>query len=560
MPLRPERMTRFGLRTLVYHETVPGHHFQIALATENPDLPRFIQIRAFGGISAITEGWALYAEHLAAEAGWYEDDVEGRIGQLDSALSPGCAVGVVESGELTFARGYGMANLEHGIAIRPTSIFRIASVSKQFAAATMLVLEREGALSLDDDVRRFLPELPDYGAPITIRHLIHHTSGLRDYLTLMSLAGRGEQDVYTNEDVVEMLARQRELNFGPGEEFLYSNSGYFLLSQVVLRATGRTLRQYAQERLLDPLGMYRTHFHDDPTGLVERRATGYAPRAEGGYRVHMTMLPMVGDGGIFTNIEEMALWERVFVGPPERAGDPALAAYLRARMPARGVLTHGDTIGYAFGLIHGTHRGIATVGHGGSFAGYRAHVLRAPAAGMSVTVLCNLAGAQPGRLAAEVLEVYLDDRMAPREPDDDPADGPTREAERPLALSAEELQPFAGSYHSEELDVVYELEVEDGRLVLARPASLAGDLEPREADRFAAPRFTLRFLRDDAGRVSGFLLDAGRVRNLRFSRTADSHGVPVSGVPYRRCLHLEHLLSSTRAVQGCCEAPRSPRR
>ncbi len=452
-----------------------------------------------------------------------EARIDAIFSEFDNTRSPGCVLGVIQGGELTFARGYGMANLEYGISLRPTSIFRIASVSKHFTAATMLMLEREGVLSVDDDVRRFILELPDYGDPITIRHLIYHTSGLRDYLTLMALAGRRGDDVYGNQDAVEMITRQQELNFPPGNDHLYSNSGYFLLSQIVLNATGKTLREYAQERLLEPLGLHRTHFHDDPAGIVEERATGYAPRSEGGYRINMTMLPMVGDGGIFTNMEEMALWERVFVGPPERAGDPELARYLRARMHERAVLSTGDTLDYAFGLTHGLHRGIRTVGHGGSFVGYRANVIRAPDHDLSVVVFCNVATANPARLGGEVLEVYLEDYLEPEAPRADTRTRPEPREEDPAGplFTEAELLAYAGNFRSQELDVVYRLEVEDGRLVLTRPASLARPLVAQKTDRFEAGPYTFRFQRDDGGGVSGFLLDAGRVRNLRFQRVAE---------------------------------------
>jgi len=456
-----------------------------------------------------------------------EARIDAVFSEFDNTRSPGCALGVVQHGDLTFARGYGMANLEYGIGIRPTSIFRIASVSKHFTAATMLVLEREGVLSVDDDVRRFIPDLPDYGEPITIRHLIYHTSGMRDYLTLMSLAGKSGNDVYGNLDALGMITRQQELNFPPGQEYLYSNSGYFLLSQIVLRATGATLREYAQARVLEPMGLLRTHFHDDPTGIVEERATGYAPRRNGGYRIDMTMLPMVGDGGIFTNIEEMALWEQVFVGPLERAGDPDLARYLRTRMHERAILTNGDTLDYSFGLRHDVHRGVSTVGHGGSFAGYRADVTRAPDHGLSVTVLCNVATADPARLGREVMEIYLEDHLEPETPAGGTPSGVHPQEEDPLgpALTERELLGFAGSFRSEELAVVYRLEVEDARVVLARPESLARSLDPQGTDTFRAGPYTFRFQRDEGGRVSGFHLDAGRVRNLRFERAAEAEGL-----------------------------------
>ncbi|MFB3126207.1 MAG: serine hydrolase domain-containing protein, partial [Candidatus Acidiferrales bacterium] len=238
-----------------------------------------------------------------ASADTLTNRVDKVFAQWDKPGSPGCALGVIKGGELIYKRGYGMANLEHNIPISSTSVFRIGSTSKQFSALSILLLVEEGKLSLDDNIRKYLPEMPDYGSPVTIRHLIHHSSGIRDYLTLMSLVGKGDDDFYTDEDVVVMLARQRELNFNPGDRFLYSNSGYFLLSQIVKRASGQSLREYAAEKIFGPLGMQNTHLHDDHTLIVQSRASGYSPRKDGDYQINMTTLGMVGDGGVFTTVE-----------------------------------------------------------------------------------------------------------------------------------------------------------------------------------------------------------------------------------------------------------------
>jgi len=194
----------------------------------------------------------------------------------DRTDSPGCALGVMRAGDLIYARGYGMANLELRQAIGPSSVFRIGSTSKQFTAATVVLAEQTGYLSLDDDIRTYLPEMPEYARPITIRMLLHHTSGIRDYLTLTSLAGLRNDDWYSIDEAYRIVARQRETNFPPGDEHRYSNSGYFLLSQIIERATGSSLREFADEHLFRPLGMLHPHFHDDHTHVVPERASGYA--------------------------------------------------------------------------------------------------------------------------------------------------------------------------------------------------------------------------------------------------------------------------------------------
>ena len=232
------------------------------------------------------------------------DAVDEVFAAYDHTDTPGCALGVVQGGDLVYGRGYGMANLDHGIAITPQSVFRTGSVAKQFTAAAVAIAARDGALALDDPVKKWITTLPTYPSDPTIRHMVHHTSGLRDYLVLMRLRGLRSDDFYTDPEVRDVVSGQHELNFTPGAEYLYSNSGYFLLGQIIREATGMSLREYAQERIFGPLRMTHTHFHDDHNHIVANRATGYAPEGEG-YRISQTTLDMVGDGGVFTSIEDL---------------------------------------------------------------------------------------------------------------------------------------------------------------------------------------------------------------------------------------------------------------
>lgn len=430
--------------------------------------------------------------------------------QFDHTRSPGCALGVIHDGEFVVKRGYGMANLEYGIALSPTSVFRIGSVSKQFTAAAMVLLQQEGKLSLEDDVRKYFPELPEYERTITIRHLLNHTSGMRDYLTLMALAGKRDDDWYVDDDVVRMLARQRELNFLPGDEFLYSNSGYFLLSQIVKRASGQSLREYAAAKIFAPLGMTHTHFHDDHREVVPNRASGYAP-VDTGFRVSMTTLDMVGDGGVFTTVEDLALWDRNFY-------EPAVGgAEFRGEMLTRGTLSNGDTLGYALGLRHGEYRGLPTVSHGGGFVGFRAQVIRFPSERFTVICLCNVSVANPTLLARGVADAVLEDRLGPRE---EAAGGGGQEREGPPSrymLSAAARAEYVGGYYSDELEVAYRIRIENDTLRLGVGATGERDLSATERDVLRAGFLTLRITRagDD---VSGFLVDAGRAKNLVFTK------------------------------------------
>ena len=322
-----------------------------------------------------------------------QERVDQVFAAYDSTRSPGCALGVIKEGELISARGYGMANLEHGIAIDSQTVFRIGSTSKQFAAMAILLLEQDGTLSTSDDVRRFVPELPEYERPITIEHLVHHTSGLRDYLTLMWLRGLRDEDYYSNEEVIDVLSRQRQLNFLPGDEFLYSNSGYFLLSVIVERASGKTLAQFAEERIFEPLGMSHSHFHDNAARIVPRRAAGYAPLEEGGFRISQTTLPMVGDGGLFTTVEDLLLWDRNYYSGEVGSAESRKKQVTSAR------LTSGKETGYAYGLGVSDYRGQKLIAHGGAFVGYRAEMIRFPELRFSVITLCNLSATNPSALA-----------------------------------------------------------------------------------------------------------------------------------------------------------------
>ena len=437
--------------------------------------------------------------------------VDPVFAEFDSTTSPGCSVGVFRDGEIAYARGYGMADLEHGVPIEPRSIFRIASTSKQFTAATVVLLHLRGDLSLDDDIRKWLPEMRDYGQPITIRHLIHHTSGIRDYLTLMSLAGKGGADFYTDAEVLAAIARQRELNFEPGSRFLYSNSGYFLLGQIVARTTGKSLRVAARELIFEPLGMRNTHFHDDHTELVRHRAEGYA-RAEGGYRISRTTLEMIGDGGVFTCIDDLLAWDRNFY-EPKVGGEEFLEL-----MHATGTLTSGEALDYAAGLRVSTYRGLPTVSHGGAFVGYRAEMLRFPKQRLTIACLANVSAADPATLCRRVADALLAGQLQP----------PTNEASRAQSrrsraaqaredLSEDEAQAVIGRYFSDEIATTWTIAFTDGRLRLRYGRDVDRELVSRGEGRFTAGRITLRFSADR----EQFLADSGRVRNLRFVRRHD---------------------------------------
>ncbi|MEW5976203.1 MAG: serine hydrolase domain-containing protein [Acidobacteriota bacterium] len=315
--------------------------------------------------------------------------------------SPGCAVGVVQRGELVFEKGYGLANLEHDIPNTPTTVFYVASTSKQFTAAAIGLLLKRGKISLEDEVRRYVPELPEYPEPVRVRHLLYHTSGISDYLELFALAGVRLDDVHSESEIVEMLSRQVSLNFEPGTRFQYSNSGYFLLGLIVKRVSGKSLRQFASEEIFQPLGMRDTRFHDERTELVKRRASGYYSRKEGEYRNYLTHFDEVGDGGLMTTVRDLFLWDSEFYRPRLEEGT------LTPLLTSPGTLDGGQSLNYAFGLALGEHRGLRMFSHGGSFLGFKSEFLRLPERDLSVICLCNHSGIEATRLARQVADVYL---------------------------------------------------------------------------------------------------------------------------------------------------------
>ena len=441
----------------------------------------------------------------AADVDWRA--VDDLFAEYNRSDAPGCALGVVRDGVLAYGRGYGMANLDHGIAITPQSVFRTGSLGKQFTAAAVAIAARDGALSLDDPVRRWIPELPSYPVEPTVRQVVHHTSGIRDYLTLMSLRGLRSDDYYSNAEVRAAIARQRELNFTPGSDYLYSNSGYFLLGEIIREATGMTLREYADAKIFGPLGMPHSHFHDDHNHIVPGRATGYAP-TEDGYRISVTTLDMVGDGGVFTSVEDLAVW--VDALNADRLG-------LNEVLESTVALTGGEANDYAFGQVVGRYRGLRTVGHGGSFVGYRANILRFPEEDVSIVLACNRADANPGAMARQVAEIVLADRLGPAAAEESPGSGTGADRSyEPGPVQGPDA--YEGTYHSQELDVDYHLSVDEGVLRLRAGAGIDTELLQLAPDHLRGGRgLELRFRRQ-GGQVVGFLLDAGRVRNLRFAR------------------------------------------
>lgn len=528
--------------------------------------------------------------------------------------SPGCSLGVYKDGRILYKHGYGMADLNESVPITPATVFHVASMSKQFAAASIVLLAQQGKLSLDDDVRKYIPELPDFGQRITIRHLIHHTSGLRDQWALLELAGwRYSLDLITDDDVMSVITRQKDLNFKPGDKHVYCNTGYTLLGLIVKRVTGLSLREFTTKNIFEPLGMTHTHFRDDHAEIIPHNAIGYEQAApDKPFRISITNFDTVGATSLHTTVEDLLLWDENFYHP--RVGNQAFLQ----QMLERGKLNSGETLDYASGLVWGKYKGLTTIDHGGADAGYRSDLTRFPDQHFSAAVLCNSAETNPSSLVRQVADVILakdfksSDSEAPpakgngdsaksatitltasqmealtglywdRDADDyvkiaskdgklqmdngdddpltlkpsdeghfhiadrpwgnmvdvhflSPAGGQPRRLERSFGDGkptpfeavdaftprASDLPQYAGAYVSEEIDPVYRIVLEDGTLKLSRLKHKTQTLHPAVRDVFTGDIGTVRFTRDASQRISGFILNAGRIRNFRFSRKPD---------------------------------------
>jgi CubicO group peptidase (beta-lactamase class C family) len=347
-------------------------------------------------------GCASSHAHVNSASTAQNREVDAIFSDLEKPASPGCALGVYRDGRLAYARGYGFADLEHGARNGPSTVFDIGSTSKQFTAVAIALLVRDKKLAYTDDIRRYVPELHPTKVPITIDHLLHHTSGLRDYIDLLALAGHHEEDLTDTRDALAILARQRAPNFEPGTAYLYSNTGYMLLSVIVERVTQKRFSEFAHERILRPLGMRSSLVHDDHRAIVPNRAIGYSPgRTDGTFDVAMSNYEQTGDGAIMTTVEDLLAWNENFYTP--RVGDRQLISSLEER----GVLSDGTRLSYARGLRIDTYRGLKKVSHSGSWAGYRAQLLRFPERHLAVACLCNLSSANPSERAQRVADHYL---------------------------------------------------------------------------------------------------------------------------------------------------------
>lgn len=578
---------------------------------------------AIGVLALLAAPPELSAQYVIGARDSLTARVDSVFRTFDRTESPGCALGIYRDGRILYARGYGMANLELGTAITPRTVFDVGSISKEFTATAILLLAQEGRLSLSDDARRYFPEMPAYAGEVTLRNLLNHTSGIRDMFTMMNIAGRSFDGVADTVDYLRVITRSAETNFPIRTRYLYSNSGFALLGQLVYRVSGQPLPQFLRRRVFDPLGMRDTRSLDDHATIIPSRAQGYAPRGaggaggavgpagNGGFRLQTSQVDGTGGAGsVHTTVEDFARWDKNWdsatVGGAGGAGGRALVDSLQVR----GKLKNDSTISYALGISVDTWRGLRTVSHGGSWAGYRAHYVRFPDQHLSVACFCNLTTSGPDTLAYKVAAVYLegerhlppdtigawDNALTSAAPvavpaselrsregvwrngalgearhtrlmgdslvwgfgsrtrlvpiggnrfrvgrtntevtfEGDSAGAPTRlrvrtrggttvfERVPAAALTAAQLAEYAGEYRNDEIETTLTLAPDSGNLAVTRNGRRALALEPVYRDGFAGGAWVVDFARDARGRITGFLIESGRVRHLRFARRTET--------------------------------------
>src|SRR6201981_283529 len=361
--------------------------------------------------------------------------------------SPGCSVGVIRNGSFVYKKSFGYASLELGVPLTPQSVFYVGSVSKQFTAASVVLAAEQDYLSLNDDVRKYIPELPDYGYPVTLRQMLHQTSGFRDFFDLIALSGGNPAEIGSAADILKVIVRQKGLNNVPGAEWNYSNSNYFLLAEVVQRATKKSLARFAAENIFQPLGMKHTLFFDDNTLVVPNRVAAYDPGKDGTFVVDWsTSYNLVGGGGLMSTIEDLLLWDQHLFA--NRLGKGTLVQQLENH----GVLNNGNQINYAMGLMLGEYRGLPTVEHSGANFGYRSEYLRFPQQRLSAILLCNLSSAGPVGLAHKIADLYLQENLVPV-------------STPPASSGFPGAETFAGTYLDPHTKTIYKFTAEGGNLM-----------------------------------------------------------------------------------------------
>ncbi len=431
--------------------------------------------------------------------------IDRLFSQYHNAM-PGVSVAIARDGKTIYSKAFGLAEMEHLVPNTTGTIFEAGSVSKQFVAAAVMLLIQEGRVSVNDDVRKYVPELPQYDAPITIRHLLSHTSGLKDWGSLYGLTGWPRTTrVYTQELGWDIIFRQKSLNFTPGSQYSYSNSNYMMLVLITERVSGQSLADFTRERFFEPLGMKDTRWRDNQREIVPHRAIAYSGN-EGRFLKNMPNENLHGPGGLLTTTADLLRWNQLLETPEIFNSETAL---LRIEP---GLLTSGRSSDYAAGLMIGEWNGFGEISHSGSTGGYRAWLAYYPEKKLSVAILSNHASFNPSGVGRSIAGIFMGTPPSEQRT--------TLRATRPEPYVPDtDLNIYSGTYYSEDIDVYYKLELRDNEVWVYRKAGDTFRLTPTGYDEFAAGGSgTYRFIRDRRGRITGFTISVSRAENVPFMK------------------------------------------
>ncbi|MDO9679598.1 MAG: serine hydrolase domain-containing protein [Bacteroidales bacterium] len=441
---------------------------------------------------------------LSAQSNDTIDKIDKIFAQYHNAM-PGVAVAVTLNGKVFYNKAYGLSNLEFPLPNTTETIFECGSVSKQFTAAAILLLAQEGKLSLNDDVRKYIPELPQYDAPITIQHLLNHTSGLKDWGALYSLTGWPRTTrVYTQQLSIDIVFRQKSLNFTPGSKYSYSNSNYVMLVLITERVSGKSLADFTSEELFKPLEMTKTQWRDNFREIVPGRAVAYSVK-NGVFFQDMPFEDVHGPGGLLTTTGDLLKWNRLL------ETNDIFNAHIAHLRITPGLLNDGSSSGYAAGLMIGELNGYNEISHSGSTAGYRAWLAWYPDEKLSVAILSNYAAFNPTVAGRAVAYVFLGTPQLTATIRDG-----SQQIKQP-AYENSDLKRYVGTYYSEDIDVTYQINLKDGELEVYRKAGDTFRLISTAKDEFSTlTNGQYIFTKDKRGRITGFTVSVSRAENVPF--------------------------------------------
>jgi len=442
-----------------------------------------------------------------------ENQIDALFAQYDRNDAPGCAVGVIKDGRFIYKKSFGMANLDYDIPITSDSKFELASVSKQFTAACIALLYLEGKLDLDDEVKKYIPEMPVYENILTIKHLIHHTSGLRDYIAIGKFFGIRFENCYNNNDGLKLICKQKELDFLPGEKYSYSNSDYLLLAEIVNRITGKTIREFADENIFKPLDMQNTFFNDNYNDIIKNRVSSYYIN-EDYIHTYRSNFMALGSSNVTSTINDLLNWDNNFYAP-KLGGQNFLDLIL-----TRGKLNNQEMIDYAFGLRYDAYKGIKNITHSGGFMGFKTQIKQFTHEKISIIILSNRSDFEPIDFIDSITDILLADQIGKfsAKSDDNNSEQFVANLTEPYNYNLTNLNNYTGSYYCDELDVFYNLQFEMDKLILILDDKNIAEISPFVQDKFIVKKWDcyFTFYYNEKNEIDGFKLDSNRAKNIKF--------------------------------------------